>query len=99
VLAGIIDTDGHLACNGYAMAFASRPLLEDVLTLARSLGYRCPEIVAYNAKLKGKEYPAFKSRICGGADLMDIPVLLPHKTITKMKRSGNQLRFTITQNP
>lgn len=39
VLAGLIDTDGELSCNGYSLTFKSRRLAEDTAYLARSLGF------------------------------------------------------------
>lgn len=38
VLAGLLDTDGHLSGKGYDYVSASRQLAEDVVFLARSLG-------------------------------------------------------------
>lgn len=38
LLAGLIDTDGYLSCNGWDVAFKQKVLAEDTVFLARSLG-------------------------------------------------------------
>lgn len=96
VLAGIIDSDGHLSSGGYNMAFANRRLLEDVVALARSLGFICCDIVDYESCCNGKKYPAYRSRICGGPELCDIPVLLGRKKVVDKRLRRDQLAFTIS---
>ena len=39
ILAGLLDTDGSLTCNGYDFISASASLAEDVAFIARSLGF------------------------------------------------------------
>lgn len=90
VLAGLIDTDGHLDHGGYDMCFANKRLLDDVVTLARSLGFKCREVASVmktctNAAGGPKACQAYRSYISGGNDLKDIPVLLERKRIIKDK--------------
>jgi hypothetical protein len=101
VLAGIIDTDGSLHCGGYDMCFANKELTEDVALLAKSLGFRCSNVKACNRQCTNaaggsKACQAYRFNICGGNNLMDIPLLLPRKRITKLKTQRyDQLRFKI----
>jgi hypothetical protein len=44
VLAGIIDTDGHMSGGGYDMCFANEKLLQDIVVLSRSLGFTCADV-------------------------------------------------------
>jgi hypothetical protein len=101
VLAGLIDTDGHLECGGYKMCFANERLISDVVVLARSLGFICPDVkeckmTCTNAAGGPKVCKAYITRICGGNELRDIPLLMPHKRITEDKKQRyDQLRFEI----
>lgn len=100
VLAGVIDTDGHMMGGGYNMAFASRVLLEDVRTLATSLGYLCSPVVKGKHHLKQKDGPTlyryYRSRISGGPSLQEIPVLLPRRKIHMQTQRFDQLEFELT---
>lgn len=102
ILAGLIDTDGSLNCGGYTMCFANKRLIDDVVILARSLGFTCPDVkeitsVCTNAAGGPKDCVAYRTRISGGNELREIPLLLPHKRITADKTQRyDQLRFEIT---
>jgi hypothetical protein len=96
VLAGIIDTDGHLNGGGYDMCFANRKLAEDILVLSRSLGFISADLkecvkICTNAASGRKECKAFTFRICGGNELRELPILMPHKRIKEDKRLRNDL--------
>jgi hypothetical protein len=102
VLAGIIDTDGHLNNNGgYDMCFANKRLLDDIITLARSLGFSARDAVPVsktctNATGGPKVCQAYRSYIYSGNDLRDIPVLLDRKRIKKDKvQRYDQAHFEI----
>jgi replicative DNA helicase len=101
VLAGIIDTDGHLRGGGYDMAFANRILAEDIIVLSRSLGFICADLkecvkVCTNAAGGPKDCQAFRFRICGGNELRELPILLPHKRIKEDKKQRyDLLRFEV----
>lgn len=95
VLAGIIDTDGSLDHGGgYVMRFANKRLLDDVVTLARSLGFKCNDVASYmamctNASGGPKACQAYRTRISGGNNLSDIPVLLERKRSKKNRLQRN----------
>jgi replicative DNA helicase len=101
VLAGIIDTDGHLNFGGYSMCFANKRLAEDIIVLARSLGFICADLkevvaVCTNAASGRKECQAFRFRICGGNELRELPILMPHKRIKEDKKQRYDcLRFEV----
>lgn len=100
LLAGIIDTDGHMAGGGYDMLFASKKLIDGVVTLARSLGFRCPDAKACkktctNSPGGPKVFDAYRTRICGGTDLQEIPVLLERRKIKVKIRSGGEVPFEL----
>jgi len=66
------------------MSFANKRLLDDVVTLARSLGFKCNDVTSYmaictNAAGGPKACQAYRTRISGGNNLSDIPVLLERK--------------------
>jgi hypothetical protein len=91
VLAGLIDTDGYLHNGGYDFCFANKTLLEDIIQLSISLGFKCRNIQSVmktctNAPGGPKQCQAYRSYISGGDDLEDIPVLLDRKKITKKKK-------------
>jgi hypothetical protein len=101
VLAGIIDTDGYLHGGGYDMVFASKKLIDDVVALSRSLGFRCADArhckkACTNSPGGPKLFDAYRTRICGGSDLMDIPVLLERRKIREKIRSGGEIPFKLT---
>lgn len=101
VLAGIIDTDGYLGHGGYDMCFANKRLLDDIITLARSLGFSARDAVSVtkmctNAAGGPKACQAYRTYISGGNDLRDIPVLLDRKRINKDKvQRYDQAHFEI----
>ena len=101
VLGGLIDTDGHLCGGGYLFRFKSAQLMDDVITLVRSLGFRCTEKEAYdavctNASGGPKICPAFRMRIYGCDRMSQIPILLPRKIRKSATRvRHDQLKFTI----
>ena len=76
VLAGLIDTDGYLDNNCYEIIQKNKRLSDDILFIARSLGfaaYQTPcnkSIVHKNVKITGLYYRVYIS----GEGLEDIPV-------------------------
>lgn len=81
VLAGLLDTDGHYQAhtNQYELTLKSECLLDDAISLARSLGFAC-----YKAKIQkkccnnGKVGTYFRTQIVGPG-IQDIPVQLEYK--------------------
>jgi replicative DNA helicase len=100
VLAGVIDSDGHMLNGGYNMAFASWRLLEDVRTLASSLGFLCSPIMkgrhCHTRDECPKMHTFFRSRISGGPGLHEVPVLLPRKKIDSRTQRFDQLEFELS---
>lgn len=78
ILAGIIDTDGHYTGKGYDLALKSERLLDDVIFIARSLGYS-----AYKSHQKkictnnGVIGDYWRCNISG--DIDEVPCLLKRK--------------------
>jgi DNA topoisomerase-2 len=108
VLAGLIDTDGTLSRDGTRISITQglkhKRLIDDLLYLARSLGFYC-NLQKYKAKYTWKgemrESDAYKLNISGNID--DIPTKLPRKIckITKSKntdKSTGQIRIKEIKN-
>ena len=85
VLAGLLDGDGYFNKGGYEIATQHIQLKNDILFLARSLGF-----AAFNSVkiVKGKEY----QRIYISGDLVDIPCLVERKKPQERKQKKNVLR-------
>jgi len=78
LLAGLIDTDGSLTCNCYEIITKFNGLKEDVLFLARSLGfaaYASPKIVT----VKSTGFVGTYWRIMISGNVSRIPVRVPYK--------------------
>lgn len=95
LLAGIIDTDGHLASSNYSIAFSTRRLTEDVVTIATSLGYVCPNILTEQNGPDGR-YTRYRTSIIGGPALLEIPCKLPRKQAPVKTQRFDQLEFELT---
>lgn len=95
LLAGILDSDGHLSRGGYELTLKSERLFDDVLFLARSLGFAC-----YKAKVKktcvnnGKVGDYFRCHINGPIDR--IPCKIQRKTAVPRRQKKNPLVHGIT---
>ena len=78
LLAGIIDTDGYLGHNSYEITLKEKNLSDQVLFLARSLGF-----AAYQAKKIGKiksiGFEGIYYRINISGHVNEIPVLVERK--------------------
>lgn len=75
VLAGLIDSDGHNNCAGYEYITKWKGLRDDVLFLARSLGFRA----THRVKMVNN-VPYFRINITGHCE--KIPVKLDRKIIS-----------------
>jgi len=88
VLAGLIDTDGNLNCNGYEIVQKNKTLSYQIYYLASSLGFRCSikKVIGTinETNFKGEYYRMF---IHGNTQ--DIPVLVERKKIKKYNKSRN----------
>lgn len=91
LLAGIIDTDGHLQRNCYEIATKSDLLAKDIIYLARSVG-----LAAYDSVRKKKCYNNGKIGtyhiigISGHTDM--VPCKLIHKKATVRKQKKDVMR-------
>ena len=92
VLAGLLDTDGHLVDNVYEITTKFEELKEDILFIARSLGFS----VSWSPKIVNKK-TYYRIFISGDTDT--IPVLLPRKKATLRKQKKNPLLYSFTVEP
>ena len=90
LLAGIIDTDGHYDGKGLYLTLKSERLIDDVIFLARSLGFaaykRQINKTCYNNGVVGSY---FATVICGHIE--QVPTLLPRKQPTKRLQKKDPL--------
>lgn len=86
LLAGLIDSDGSLSCNGFEISSKDQFLLDDICFLARSLGF-----AAYpKTKIIG-EKSYFRAHISGECD--SIPTKIPRKQ-AKARQQVKDVRVT-----
>ena len=83
LLAGLLDSDGHLNKSGNEFEFTQKneKLMDDVIYLARSLGFACYKSIkntswTYNGEKKYGQ--AFRTHI-NGTGLHEIPTQIPRK--------------------
>jgi superfamily II DNA or RNA helicase len=88
LLAGIIDSDGHNSGHGYDICFKNETLLDDVIFIARSLGFSAyktkVEKTCVNNGVKGTYY---RCNINGELD--QIPVKIPRKKAAPRRQIKN----------
>lgn len=94
VLAGILDSDGSLSSNCYDVIQKSKTLADDIVFLARSLGFSAyqKECTYKGEKKEGIYYRCSIS----GAGLEQIPVKVLRKTATKRRQIKDTLVTGIT---
>lgn len=95
LLAGLIDSDGYYdrKCKGYQITQKNYILSNDILFLARSLGYytsikKCDKSCMYNGVKKTGEYYSIN---ISGNNLGDIPVKCPRKIAEKYNSTRDHL--------
>jgi hypothetical protein len=99
LLAGLLDSDGSLCNDNCTFDFVqkSKKLIDDVIYLARSLGFAC-----YKSKQKkgcwylGEYKEDTYYRICISGNTEDIPVLCPRKKANERKQKKDVLKTGIT---
>jgi len=93
LLAGIIDTDGSLFGNCYDVTQKSKTLTDDIVYLARSLGFAAyTNARKYSCTYKGEKRPGIYWRTIISGDTDTIPVLIRRKKATPRKQIKNPLR-------
>lgn len=95
VLAGLIDTDGHLTFNGYNYISASETLAYDVAFISRSVGlaaYITPCEKGYGDSFKGKYWRVSISGCCDR-----IPLRVERKRSKERLQKKNVLRTGIRE--
>jgi superfamily II DNA or RNA helicase len=91
LLAGLIDTDGHLNRDVYEITAKSDTLADDILFLCRSLGFAAYKTVK-NVTLKGWAESRPYNRISISGHLDTIPVRIARKKCGPRKQIKNVLR-------
>jgi superfamily II DNA or RNA helicase len=97
LLAGIIDSDGSLAHGGYDIIQKNERLLDDIIFLARSLGFaayknKCEKSCMYKGEKKTGTY--YRTNI-HGEGVEYIPVKVERKKANKRKQIKNVLNTGI----
>lgn len=89
LLAGLVDTDGHVRANGHEIRICqgekNYKIIYDTEFLARSLGFSCyvsEGISTYSVKGEKRQTPYKELRITGKY-LYEIPTVLPRKKLNK----------------
>ena len=97
LLAGLIDSDGSLQSNGYDIIQKNERLLDDIIFLARSLGFaayklKCEKSCMYKGEKKTGTY--YRTNIHGeGVEYIPLKVL--RKKANKRKQIKNVLNTGI----
>lgn len=96
VLAGLIDTDGHLNKTAYefVQSIAHEQIFDDLREIVTSLGFRMTKkFVTKTCTYKGvkKEFPAVRGTIYGDQRLSEIPLKIAYKKIVKERLSRHDL--------
>ena len=88
LLAGLLDSDGCLTGNGFEFTQKNETLMDDVIYLARSLGFSCYKATkktTWTYKGIKQEGTAFRIQINGNG-IEEIPTLIPRKQATPRKQ-------------
>lgn len=96
LLAGILDSDGHLHHNGYDVIFKSRRLAEDTAYLARSLGFACYVKQAFKRATNSNHIGDFYNRLFISGDCSVIPTKLTRHQPPARRQKKDVLRTGIT---
>lgn len=94
VLAGLIDTDGHLLKNEFDIVQKNETLANDIVFLARSLGFACYKKKCTNEKNPNHQGIYYRMNIHGNTD--KIPTKIPRKQATQRTGIKNVLNYGIT---
>lgn len=102
ILAGLLDTDGYNHNNCFEYVTKSSQLMDDVIFIARSLGFACykKEFTSYARNTVNKNvYTYYSCQISGDTDL--IPTKINYKQASKRKQIKNVLNtgFSVEKLP
>lgn len=93
VLAGLLDADGHLAGNCFEIVQKNKTLANDIVYIARSLGFAAYMKTCEKTCTNGKKGPVtgtyYRTIISGNTDI--IPTKLDRKKATPRKQIKNHL--------
>lgn len=81
LLAGLLDTDGYMSCNGYEITQKSERLARQIKYVADTLGFRT-NITAKKVMLNGKDCGLYY-RVHINGDVWRIPCKVKRKQVTK----------------
>jgi hypothetical protein len=98
LLAGLIDSDGSFSKGGFEFSQKNETLMDDVVFLARSLGFACykhSKNTSWTYKGIKKYGTAWRINI-NGFGLEEIPTLIPRKQSTERKQIKDPLVTGIT---
>jgi superfamily II DNA or RNA helicase len=88
IIAGLLDSDGHLTCNGYDFISKSPQLSNDLAFMCRSVG-----LAAYVSECQKKcgEFTGTYYRVSISGNCDSIPMKIPHKIAKARKQKKNVL--------
>lgn len=95
VLAGLLDTDGHLQGNCYEIIQKNQTIANDIVFVARSLGFAAyvQEVTKTCVKPDGSRVPGQYHRVnISGSGLEHIPVVLERKKAAPRQQIKDVLR-------
>src|SRR5690606_9379960 len=95
LLAGLIDTDGHLS-SGKVFDFVSKSrwLAEDVVFVSRSLGFRANISRCLKSSQNGTRGVYW--RVCVSGDIERVPCRVPRKQAAKRLQTKDWTRYGFT---
>lgn len=101
VLAGLLDTDGHLSNGYFDYVTKSLDLAQDVCFIARSLGFRCSipkkKVVRPTPGNNGGSY--WRLSISGNIEIIPTFLLRKQAGARKQKKSPLKTGFSVTRRP
>jgi SpoVK/Ycf46/Vps4 family AAA+-type ATPase len=97
LLAGLVDSDGHLDMGCFDFCQKSSILADDIAYLARSLGYAVHRTTEYKSCTNSKRpHSDYYQRVRISGELSEVPTFLPRKKAEFRKQIKNVLRTGFT---
>ena len=93
LLAGLLDSDGNLSNGSFEFTQKNEQLIDDVIYLARSLGFSCYKSIKETSwTYKGEKKYGTAFRICiNGRGIEEIPTQIPRKKAEPRKQIKDAL--------